>query len=87
MKPTVLIQTYTIAAYRAIRPALVASNIGYLGVSGMMISATINAKDYAYLVDLINHAARGSGVPPSEYDITLFQSVSLPKSSKSSFPQ
>ena len=87
MKPTVLIQTYTIAAYRAIRPALVSSNIGYLGVSGMMISATINAKDYAYLVDLVNHAARGSGVPPSEYDITLFQSVSLSQSSKSSFPQ
>ena len=45
MKPTVLIQTHTVAAYRAIRPAIVASNIGYLGVSGMMISATINAKD------------------------------------------
>ena len=84
MKPTVLIQTHTVAAYRAIRPAIVASNIGYLGVSGMMISATINAKDYAYLVDLVNHAAQAAGVPSNEYDITLFQTVSLPESSESS---
>ena len=87
MKSLIHIEAYTLPAYRAIRPALVASRVGYLGVSGMVFSATINTKDYAYLVDVVNHAARGSGVPPSEYDITLFQSVSLPKSSKSSFPQ
>lgn len=79
MNPTVLIQTYTIAAYRAIRPALVASNIGYLGVSGMMISATINAKDYAYLVDLVNQAAQAAGIPRSEYDIILLHTL-LPSS-------
>ena len=60
MKPTVLIQTYTIAAYRAIRPALVASNVGYLGVSGMVFSATINQFDYAYLVDVVNQAAQAA---------------------------
>ena len=37
MKSTILIETHTIPAYRAIRPALVAANVGYLGVSGLTL--------------------------------------------------
>lgn len=79
MKPTMLIQTYTTAAYRAIRPALVASNVGYLGVSGMVFSATINQFDYAYLVDVVNQAAQAAGIPRSEYGIILLHTL-LPSS-------
>lgn len=78
MKPTVLIQTYTTAAYRAIRPALVASNVGYLGVSGMVFTATINQSDYAYLVDVVNQAAQAAGIPRSEYAIILLHTLVPP---------
>ena len=78
MKSLIHIEAYTMPAYRAIRPALVASRVGYLGVSGMVFSATINTKDYAYLVDVINQAAQAAGIPKNEYAITLFQTISLP---------
>ena len=35
MKATVHIETYTMAAYRAIRPADVAARVGYIGVCGL----------------------------------------------------
>ena len=35
MKATVHIETYTMAAYRAIRPAIVAARVGYIGVCGL----------------------------------------------------
>ena len=76
MKSTILIETYTMAAYRAIRPAVVASNVGYLGVSGLTISATIKQSDYAYLVDVVNHAAQGAGIPRDEYDIKTVHGIS-----------
>lgn len=69
MKTIIHIETYTMAAYRAIRPALVSANVGYLGVCGLTFSATINQKDYAYLVDVIHHAAQSAGVDHSEYAI------------------
>ena len=75
MKSTVHIEAFTLPAYRAIRPALVASRVGYLGVSGMVFSATINTKDYAYLVDVINQATRSAGIPASEYSIVLMQTI------------
>ena len=50
MEALIHIETYTVAAYRAIRPAIVASGIGYFGVSGLLISARIKTKDYSYLV-------------------------------------
>ena len=78
MKSVIHIEAHTIAAYRAIRPALVTSNVGYLGVSGMIFSATINTKDYAYLVDIINHAAKDAGIHRSEYDILLMQAITKP---------
>lgn len=87
MKSTVHIEAFSLAAYHAIRPALVASRVGYLGVSGMVFSATINTKDYAYLVDVITHATRSAGIPASEYAITLFQTVSLPNPQNPQFPQ
>ena len=37
MKTQVLIETHTMAAYRTIRPAIVAANVGYLGVSGLTL--------------------------------------------------
>jgi hypothetical protein len=76
MKVTIHIETYTMAAYRAIRPALVAANVGYLGVSGLTISATIKQSDYAYLVDVVNHAAQSAGIPRDEYDIKTVHAIS-----------
>ena len=76
MKSTIHIETYTKAAYRAIRPALVAANVGYLGVSGLTISATIKQSDYAYLVDVVNHAAQSAGIPRDEYDIKTMHAIS-----------
>ena len=57
MKATVHIETYTMAAYRAIRPAVVSTNIGTFGVCGLTISATISMTDYAYLADVVKNAA------------------------------
>ena len=76
MKATILIETHTMAAYRAIRPAIVAAKVGYLGVSGLTISATINPKDFAYLVDVVNHAAQSAGIPRDEYDIKTVHAIS-----------
>ena len=78
MKSTVLIETKTMAAYRAIRPAIVAANVGYLGVSGLTISATIKQSDFAYLVDVVNHAAQSAGVDRAEYEIRTMHSISKP---------
>ena len=78
MKSTILIKTHTMVAYRAIRPAIVAANVGYLGVSGLTISATINPKDFGYLVDVVNHAAQSAGVDRAEYEIKTMQSISKP---------
>ena len=76
MKSTIHIETHTMAAYRAIRPALVAANVGYLGVCGLTISATIKQSDYAYLVDVVNHAAQSAGIPRDEYDIKTVHGIS-----------
>jgi len=76
MKSNIHIETYTMAAYRTIRPALVAANVGYLGVSGLTISATIKQSDYAYLVDVVNHAAQSAGIPRDEYDIKTVHAIS-----------
>ena len=78
MKITIHIETYTTAAYRAIRPAVVASNLGYFGVCGLTISATIKQSDYAYLVDVVNHAAQSAGIPRTEYAIINLQSILKP---------
>jgi len=78
MKATIHIETYTMAAYRAIRPAVVASNLGYFGVCGLTISATIKQSDYAYLVDVVNHAAQSAGIPRNEYAIINLQSILKP---------
>ncbi len=78
MKATIHIETYTMAAYRAIRPAVVASNLGYFGVCGLTISATIKQSDYAYLVDVVNHAAQSAGIPRTEYTIINLQSILKP---------
>ena len=76
MKAIIHIETYTKAAYRAIRPALVAANVGYLGVSGLTISATINPKDFGYLVDVVNDAAQSALVSRDEYEIKTVHKVS-----------
>ena len=76
MKTTILIKTHTMVAYRAIRPALVAANVGYLGVSGLTISATINPKDFGYLVDVVNDAAQSAHVSRDEYEIKTVHTVS-----------
>ncbi len=76
MKVIIHIETYTMAAYRAIRPAVVASNVGTFGVSGLTISATIKQSDYAYLVDVVNHAAQNTGIPRDEYDIKTVHAIS-----------
>ena len=78
MKATIHIETYTMAAYRAIRPAVVASNLGYFGVCGLTISATIKQSDYAYLIDVVNHAAQSAGIPRTEYAIINLQSILKP---------
>ena len=75
MKTVIHIETYTMAAYRAIRPAVVASNVGTFGVCGLTISATIKQSDYAYLVDVVNHAAQGACVHRSEYNIVTVQPI------------
>ena len=76
MKVTILIETHTTSAYRAIRPAVVASNVGSFGVCGLTISATIKQSDYAYLVDVVNHAAQSAGIPRDEYDIKTVHGIS-----------
>ena len=76
MKATIHIETYTMAAYRAIRPAVVAARVGYIGVCGLTISASIFMKDYAYLCDVVNIAARSAGIPHSEYSIVTLQTIS-----------
>ena len=73
MEALIHIETYTVASYRAIRPALVASGIGYFGVSGLLISARIKTKDYSYLVAVVNQAAECAGVDRSEYSIVLME--------------
>ncbi|MBR4147956.1 MAG: hypothetical protein IKU00_08770 [Bacteroidales bacterium] len=78
MKAIVHIEAYTMSAYRAIRPALVNSNVGYLGVSGMVFSATIDSRDYAYLVDVVKNAAQSAGIHHSEYAIITLQNISQP---------
>ena len=78
MKSTVLIETKTMAAYRAIRPAIVAAKVGYLGVSGLTISATMNPKDFGYLVDVVTHAAQSAHVSRDEYEIRTMHNVSKP---------
>ena len=76
MKSTVLIETKTMAAYRAIRPAIVAAKVGYIGVSGLTISATIFMKDFAYLVDVVNNAAQSARVSRDEYEIRTLHNIS-----------
>ena len=76
MKAQILIEAYTAPAYRAIRPAIVAANVGYLGVSGLTISATINPTDFAYLVDVVNHAAQSARVSRDEYEIRTLHNIS-----------
>ena len=73
MEALIHIETYTVAAYRAIRPAIVATGIGYFGVSGLLISARIKTKDYSYLVAVVNQAAECAGVDRSEYSIVLME--------------
>lgn len=73
MEALIHIETYTVAAYRAIRPAIVASGIGYFGVSGLLISARIKTKDYSHLVAVVNQAAECAGVDRSEYSIVLME--------------
>ena len=79
MKATILIETHTISAYRAIRPAIVAAKVGYIGVSGLTISATIFMKDFAYLVDVVNHAAQSAGVDRDEYEIRTLHNIPPPQ--------
>ena len=76
MKVQVLIETHTIPAYRAIRPAIVAAKVGYIGVSGLTISATIFIKDFAYLVDVVNNAAQSARVSRDEYEIRTLHNIS-----------
>jgi len=76
MNATVHIETYTMAAYHAIRPAVVLAINGQLGVCGLTISATINQRDYAYLVDVVNTAAHRAGVHHTEYNIITLQNIS-----------
>ena len=78
MKATIHIETPTIPAYRAIRPAVVASNVGFFGVCGLTISATIKQSDYAYLVDVVNHAAQSAGVDRAEYEIRTMHNITKP---------
>lgn len=78
MKTTILIKTHSSSAYRAIRPAIVAAKVGYIGVSGLTISATIFMKDFAYFVDVVNHAAQSAGVDRAEYEIRTMHKFSTP---------
>ena len=75
MKVQILIEAYTTPAYRAIRPALVASSVGYLGVSGMTFSATIDIDDYPMLADVVSNAAQNAGVPRNEYAIINLHTI------------
>ena len=75
MKITIHIETYTTAAYRAIRPAVIASNIGIFGVCGLTISATIKQSDYNRLIEVIDHAAQSANISHSEYAIITMQYI------------
>ena len=73
MEALIHIEAYTVAAYRAIRPAIVTTGIGYFGVSGLLISARIKTKDYSYQVDVVNQAAEQAGIGREEYSIVLMK--------------
>lgn len=75
MKAQILIEAYTMPAYRAIRPALVASSVGYLGVSGMTFSATIDIDDYPMLANVVSNATQCAGVPRNEYAIINLHTI------------
>ena len=88
MKATILIETHTMSAYRAIRPAIVAAKVGYIRVSGLTlppskgvaagrgITATIFMKDFAYLVDVVNDAAQSAHISRDEYEIRTLHNIS-----------
>ncbi len=78
MKSVILIEAYTMPAYRAIRPAIVGAQTGYVGVCGLTFSATIYQKDYPYLVDVVNIAAQSAGIPRNEYSIIALQNIAKP---------
>ena len=65
MKATIHIEAYTMAAYRAIRPVVVSSVVGYVGVCGLTISATINSLTIIYACSrntrIQKRASRSSG--------------------------
>ncbi len=75
MKVTILIEAQTTAAYRAIRPALVANISGFIGVCDKTFSATINLSDYNHLVEVVNNAAQRAGVHHLEYSINTLQTI------------
>ena len=76
MKTQVLIKTHTMAAYRAIRPVLVAAHIGNISVSGLTISATINPKDFDCLLDVVDDAADNANVSREDYEIRTMHKIS-----------
>ena len=86
MKVIIHIETFTTAAYHAIRPALVASLDGFLGVCNSTFSATIKQSDYAYLVDVVKHAAQSAGVDHSEYAIMNLQNILKPRKNDKKMP-
>ena len=79
MKTIIHIEAYTKAAYHAIRPALVTSINGFLGVCNSTFSATINKSEYDHLVEVVRTAAQSAGVDHSEYAIINLQRILKPR--------
>ena len=75
MKGEINIETYTTAAFRAIRPAIVEADLCNIGVNTFTIFAIIRYEDYPYLVDLVAHAAAKAEVHRSEYSIVTIKNI------------
>ena len=75
MKVELKIEMRTIAAYHAIKPAVVAANLGYYGVSGLMLTAIIDYTDYPLLIDIVANAARKANIPRDEYVVITVRNI------------
>jgi len=50
-------------------------SFGISTIESQQVTVTINPKDFAYLVDVVNIAAQSAGIPRDEYDIKTVHNI------------
>ena len=53
-------------------------SFGISTIESQQVTVTINPKDFAYLVDVVNHAAQSAGVDRAEYEIRTMHNIPKP---------